>query len=304
MPTHWTYESFQLTDDLQQGDILQPTEELRTVLNDVHPHFLNPKYTAFLVTTQSCDLVIRNKLYPDTKYLNIAVIRPIEAVIHNFLPLVCRPVIEGVYIHETKQYAYMLLERLFNQNEQALGLFYLHPDTAAGIPTASVSLLRVTVTLKADHYKVLQRARVGRLHKEFCNKLGWLVGNLYSRIGTQDWSEQDDRRKELRKMLKETIDISDKDDLIAPRWIPESWVNAAKEKGIDISQLTKENIISELEKIKPPTSKATAISHVDRVVNEVYPSIDKELLKKILNRLNNDQLFSQVFRSIKSEYEN
>jgi hypothetical protein len=59
MPAHWTYEDFRDDSDLFQGDILEPTEDLRSILGQVHPHFLHPKYTGFLLITQSCDLVRR-----------------------------------------------------------------------------------------------------------------------------------------------------------------------------------------------------------------------------------------------------
>jgi hypothetical protein len=132
-----------------------------------------------MLVTQSCDMAVRGNGC-DTRYLSIAVVRPVEAVLHDFLSHVCIPVVEGVYLQETKGEARRLLERLFNQNEQALGLFYLHPDAGAGIDDASVALLRVTVTLRAEHYGVLRLSRRGRLCSEFRSKLGWLVGNLYS----------------------------------------------------------------------------------------------------------------------------
>jgi len=296
MPNHWTYVDFNNNDDLQQGDILRPTVELREVFEEVHPHFLNDKYTAFLLTTQSCDLVIRNKSLPNNRYLNIAVIRPIESVIYKLLPLVCHEVIEGVYLRESKQNAHALLERVFNQNEQALGLYYLHKDNDAGITSPSVALLRVAVTLKIKHYNILKRARVGRLSNEFSNKLGWLIGNLYSRIGTQDWSDPKSRSKELRKMIDEIINENESD--LTPLWIQESWLNAAKENGVEIQQLTKQSILSEINQYKPKPPKLVAIEHVRRIISDV-DVIEEEKLDRILKRLENDELFSMVFKNIK-----
>ena len=60
MSTHWTYEAIPPEADLAQGDILEPTSALREVLREIHPYFLNPKYVAFLVLSQSCDLVRRS----------------------------------------------------------------------------------------------------------------------------------------------------------------------------------------------------------------------------------------------------
>ena len=69
----------------------------------------------------------------------------------------------GVFRMNKKGKARELLERLLDQNEQALGLFYLHSDSDLGIGDPSVAYLRITVALKTDHYPILQGARKGRL---------------------------------------------------------------------------------------------------------------------------------------------
>lgn len=297
MPAHWTYETVSSESDLCQGDILAPTEGLRSVFQQVHPHFLDPKYTSFLIITQSCDLVIR-KGQIDTKYISIAVVRPLEAVLHDCLSIVCKPVAEGVYLKETKGEAFRLLERVFNQNEQALGLFYLHADSEGGIDIPSVALLRVAVTLRADHYPILRSARRGRLSSEFRSKLGWLIGNLYARIGTQDWSDSEERKRELEKLIRQYIDEGED---YAPLWVPNAWVAAAKEKGIDVNKLSKDACVTTLEKYKPPAAKDLAVEHVQRIIREILTNIDDESLRRIRNRLINDQYFSKAFKTAKHE---
>jgi hypothetical protein len=295
---HWTYEAFESGADLLQGDILEPTRQLRSVLDRVHPHFLDPKYLAFLLITQSCDMAVR-KGGCSTKFLNIAVVRPLESVLHDFLQHVCRPVVEGVYLQETKGEARRLLERLFNQNEQSLGLFYLHPDREAGIDISSVSLLRVTVTLRVEHYDVLRQARRGRLCSEFRSKLGWLVGNLYSRIGTEDWSDPPERNKEMEALVKKYLETGD--DELKPVWVPGRWVSAAKEKGIQVESLGRKEASSVLEANRPPEAKAQAIDQAIRVLREVLPVISEETVSRIRNRLNNDPLFARALRAARLE---
>jgi hypothetical protein len=297
MPTHWTYASFKPDDDLCQGDILEPTPELRDIFREAHPHFLDPKYTAFLIITQSCDMVLRKEL-PDTKYLNIAVVRPLEAVLHDFLSQVCQCIASGVYLKESKVNAHQLMERIFNQNEQALGIFYLHPDTDAGIDTPSVSLLRVKITLRVDHYKVLQLARRGRLIPDFRSKLGWLIGNLYSRIGTPDWSDSELKKKQLNKMIKDWIDAEED---YTPTWVPKSYVESATEKGVQLNGLQKNEIIKVLDENKPPEAKEQAVEHVLRVIREVGLKISEDQVRRIGNRLKNDQLFTKAIKNAKFE---
>lgn len=296
MPQHWTYEDFTPDQDLYQGDILSPTEELRSVLKEVHPHFLDQKYSAFLLITQTCDMVIRSG-YCETKYLNIAVVRPLESVIHGFLSQVCSSVVNQVYLKETKYKARDLMERLFNQNEAALGLFYLHNDSTSGIDVPSVSLLRIAVTLRVEHYDILKKARRGRLTAEFRNKLGWLIGNLYARIGTQDWHD-DERKKDLEKLIKQYIDSNEN---FSPAWIPRSWVDKAKDSGVNLELIPKDDIHDELNKYKPLTAKQQTVAQVKRVLSEVIPNIDQDTLQRVVNRLTNDELFSKAIRSAKSE---
>ncbi|NLE60179.1 MAG: hypothetical protein GX616_17655 [Planctomycetes bacterium] len=298
MATHWTYEAIDPGNDLFQGDILEPTQDLREILREVHPHFRDPKYTAFMVITQSCDMALR-KGRCSTKYLSIAVVRPIEAILHDLLDDVCRPVVGGVYLQESKGEARRLFVRLFNQNEQRLGLFYLHPDVEVGIAEPSVALLRVAVALRVDHYAVLRDARRGSLCNEFRSKLGWLVGNLYSRIGTQDWNEPPERQAGLDELLKQCLDPTD--NSLGPVWVPQTWVSAAKEKGIQVEEIDRAELPRVLEAHRPPAAKTRIIEQVLRVAKDVLPGIEEDALRRLCSRLENDSLFSKAVRSAKSE---
>jgi hypothetical protein len=298
MPTHWTYDVVAPDADLAQGDILVPTDELRAVFEQVHRHFLDPKYTGFLVTTQSCDLV-RRRRGCSTRYLTIAVVRQLDDVLHDLLAHICDSVAEGVYLQETKGDATRFLQRLFNQNEQSLGLFYLHKDADAGIAVPSVALLRVGVTLRAEHYQLLVQSRRGRLGPEFTAKLGWLVGNLFSRVGTPDWSKPPERETQLESLIKETLDADGSE--AAPLWVRGAWVAAAKENGCDLANLPKAELRDALQKHKPPAAKDRVIERALEVVGEVIDGVATDDLKRISARLSNDQLFAKALKSAKTE---
>lgn len=190
-PFHWTYRHIDdATSDLQQGDILYPSEELRQVFREVHPFFQDAKYLAFMVITQSCDLVRRKRSTCRAKHIEICVVRDLATVLPRLLEDACGTPIKRVFRHECRRQFDELLERITNQNEQSYGLFYLHPDAEAQVSVASVAMLRISIALRADHYDRVVKARTGRLTGEFQAKLGWLIGNLYSRVGTTDWSEE------------------------------------------------------------------------------------------------------------------
>lgn len=297
MPTHWTYADFAPNDNLMQGDILVPTEELRAVFKEVHPHFLDPKYTGFLITTQSCDMY-RRRGRCSTRYLNIAVVRQLEDVLHDFLTHVCSPVATRAYLQENKGNARLLLERIFNQNEQALGLFYLHADAVAGVAVPSVALLRVGIALRVDHYEILVRSRCGRLGPEFTVKLGWLVGNLYSRVGTEDWSEPPERKRQVDILIRDTLDKGAPDKV--PIWVKESLVQEARNNGVEIEKLSPSELEKELEKHKPVTVKERVITRVAEIVKEVVPDVTEDQIKKLSNRLNNDRIFANALKSAKT----
>ena len=102
-----------------------------------------------------------------------------------------------------------------NQNEQALGLFYLYPDEEVRIAEHSCRhCLQVSVALRAkEHYASLHDARCGRLAAEFQGKLGWLMGNLFSRVGTKDWPKRE--REGLISQLISAAGVPES----SPTWI-------------------------------------------------------------------------------------
>lgn len=230
---HWTYDP-QVEGDLEQGDILRPDAELRRVLETVHPHFSAAKYLAFIVTTQSCDLV-RRRGRATAKYVGIATVRSLESVWLNLLSTVARTHLGGAFFAaKDKTRANELFKRIVDQNEQALGLFYLHPsgDTCIGDP--SVAFLRVTVSLRAEHYETLVAARSARLRPDFRAKFGWLLGNLYARAATRDWGDDTVDRATLDELRATFVDGAG--TVSAPRWVDDDRAKAALKKHLDFGR--------------------------------------------------------------------
>jgi hypothetical protein len=216
----------------------------------------------------------------------LAVIRDLESCLSQFFDSVCEKVLPGVYLKGSRGEAHQLLTRILNQNEQALGLFYLHPDVdTIGISDYAVALLRVTIALRAkEHYELLQRARKGRLAGLFRNKLGWLVGNLYSRVGTPDWADREDGEKKLNEIIKQLIDSD------FYKWVSRSLVNAAIEAGVRIDDIPPDKVIPTLEKYHPVPFK-----------EQVAEAAKKEA-ERILSRIA-DQLLEDIHRDLSLEAE-
>jgi hypothetical protein len=280
MSTHWTYCTPANYSDLQQGDIIGRKDELLEVLKGVHSYFCDERYTAFLVLTQSCDLVRRKRGECKARHISLATIREMDQVLPSMIQELSGSRYQSILLRERKSVAEEFLERLIDQNEQARGLFYLHPAADAGIAVASLAFLRVTITLRQEHYDILTNCRVGRLQPEFSNKLGWLVGNLYSRIGTPDWKDKagDESGSNLVKHY-----LSD----VAPehKWVPEAWVREAEKKEVDLASLT-DNPASELASYAPPSTLEVVLDELHRNAVAVRFDAISGLLKE---RIRGDQ---------------
>jgi hypothetical protein len=292
---HWTYEKIQPDSDLCQGDILEPTEELGNLFNKVHPHFTQPKYLGFFVLTQSCDLGRRkekgNKC--SATHICLSVIRSLQDVIRDSLKNHFGFLAPGVYAQHMKRTVEMMVERLVNQNENTLGLFYLYPNVDAGITSHSVAILRVAISVKAiENYETLVRARVGRLSKEFQPKLGWMVGNLYSRVGVRDWKEEKEGEEE--KIIKEILCFTRKE----PIWLDSRLYKKIIKEHPYFNNLSSTEQAKIIKNSSPTPPKEKAIEIIAKTVKQVSPRIPEDALEKIKNRLINDEQFEAQMKKI------
>ncbi len=262
-PSHWTYCPVAQSEHLQQGDIIRRSPALLRVLKEVLSYFCDERYTAFLVVTQSCDLVQRNAEPCKAEYVNLCVIRELEPYLPTLLEPCCGVGVPGIFDSERRLYADQLLKRIVNQNEQARGLFYLHPDADVEIATASVALLRVSIALRRDHYGMLQECRCGRLGPEYAAKLGWLTGNLYSRVATRDWEDQEQDKaasaKQAQSLLRR-ISLPNEEN-----WVPARWLKAARGKNVDLNSIPVERFRSALSEYAPPDLLDVVLESVQRV---------------------------------------
>ena len=185
-----------------------------------------------------------------------------------------------------KSSAKQLLERIFNQNEQAQGLFYFHGDSDAGISVNSVALLRVSVSLDSiNHYETIKKSRKGRLKTSFQNKLGWLSGNLYSRIATPDWADAPGGSSQFDRLIEFFVEGDKSNKNI---WTPPSWLNAAKGAGIDFTSIDRDLWEENLERHAPPHPKEIALNSIKEVVPQVMESIRSEQLGELADVVIND----------------
>ena len=294
---HWSYAE-SASGDLFQGDILLPTEAFRKSLEFVHPWFNDPKYLGFIVISQTCDLVRRNSETCKTPYVEIAVVRPLRAYLLSMLRQHCEWIGDRYFPSTERNRANELLDRVMNQNEAALGLYYLHPEAAIGIAEEAVALLRVSIALRsAEHYNTLLSARRGRLDPEFANKLGWICGNLYSRVGIKDWNESEDDKKSASFIRRILLDESND---FGPKFLecPRAFLEGLKKGTINLRNATASEIEAKVAGFPAKTYKEKALDAIEQVLEN--QGIDFEKRVNIRNNLKNDRAFSDAVRSGKT----
>jgi hypothetical protein len=291
MPVHWTYDAFEPIADLAQGDIIEPTPELQVVLRNVHPHFLDPKYVSFMVLSQSCDLVRRAGYRRQP--INLCVIRELNSIAARLLELRCGSTIDGLFRLESQNDARQFLDRVINQNEQIVGLFYLHPDADAGISTASVALLRVAIALRTEHYDALISSRRGRLRPEFQAKLGWLIGNLYSRVGTEDWHESSSRQIAQDQIINDVLSG------LAVEWASSQALKKAKKANFSVVGKSREEVRAAIQTFEPFPLDQLLLKAFQRILATEDLGIDLDTQRKVFNRLRNDSEMSELFQRMK-----
>lgn len=198
--------------------------------------------------------------------------------------------VPGLYCEETRPKAEQLLARVFNQNAQAEGVFYLHPLARARIAVPSVGLLQVSVALKShEHYDQLLKARSGRLADQFQSKLGWLIGNLFSRVATRDWDEP-----AWKAMATAFLEPSDYVGDARPRWASRQQVRSAMKAKVEIAGKSADEVVACLTAHKPTPPKEVAIDRAVSLVKEVVVDVSEEQLGVIKNRLASDPIFESA----------
>lgn len=237
---HWTYAA-DLTPDLEQGDILLPNPGLKAALSQAHPWFTNPKYIGFMVISQTCDLVRRDGGRCKTPFVEIAAIRSFQGYLRRLMHKQFQSVAGDCFPASDDGRALDLMDRIINQNESANGIFYLHPEERVQISEHAIVLLRVTVALKAElHYETLLSARTGRLEREFADKMGWLCGNLYARVGVRDWKENSQSRSRAEEIKRALL--SHPTEGVEFMNFPKRMLDDIKEGKLDVSKLSREKI--------------------------------------------------------------
>ncbi len=207
---HWTYKEPPFDPDLEQGDILSCSDYITTILQKYHPYYADhPLNDFFIVLTQSCDLTRRNNEIK-TPYVTLAPVRPLRAIIERESNRYLRNVKPGAKPFATVQDKNRLeefLERIFNNNNPRY--FFLERQPDMQLPEDMCAVLSLGISIKAEHYEECLKARILQLKPAFQAKLGWLVGHSFSRVATNDWTDESLRAKTEQTLNKAAVWLND-----------------------------------------------------------------------------------------------
>jgi hypothetical protein len=284
-----------------QGDLLEKTEALNTALALAHPYYASHEHNRyFLVLTQSCDLV-KGRGYQGpckARYISLAPVRPISVVLERAIETEKCSVLSKhipVCSARSKQRITQLLERIINNNEA--DYFYLQREPLHGLAEDCCAFLRLPIAFRAvEHYDTCLAARLLSLAEPFQAKLGWLAGQLFSRVGTQDWPapELSKRIKEITSDVAVWIEDKKMDDL---RRLGDKWSEENPGTTLDADVLRR--LIKSV-----PDKKDKVLKRVEEIIKAASENsaadgsfaLSGERLSKLLLQLRNDQVISQLLR--------
>lgn len=298
MDTHFTYRIPENLKSLNQGDILHKTHDICELLEDVHQHYLKDDYKYFIVLTQSCDLVLRKNGNCKARYITLAAVRPLDTAFDRELHACQKHYFEsvgGMCSLDYKARIYQFLEKVFNNNHTEY--FYLHEDETVAFPESCCAFLRLSIAVRADeHYEKCLNAKFVELTEEFRAKLGWLVGNLYSRVGTKDWVPDNCTTPEFRKLINQQLERK-------VLWIEKKRLNKLKrhlkDNSVDITKLSQDEIRMIVEEVHIPSitdKKKSILKSIESIISKSNIIKDGANISRVISRIDTDEVFSSYFK--------
>lgn len=285
---HFTYDGQPSKSELMQGDVLERTPALNQLLLEVHPYYSNhPKNLYFMVLTQSCDLVRRQPGGRKATYISIAPVRTLDYVVERYIQQASTASVKAdlpVIGSKSKTKASEFLQRLFNNNEP--GYFFLCANDT-NLNTDCVAFLQLSIAIKADlHFQTCLDAKILQLDQTFQAKLGWLFGQLYSRVGTTDWPLED-----LKAKIKNVLND-------AAIWVEESKIGALEATYQKLSEHESNAVMTEQDISKAvssaPTKKQLVLDQAEKVISAALGPARHNEVTLLRRRLESDSALTSL----------
>lgn len=282
---HFTYNETPDATSLYQGDLIRRTTAVDAMLREVHPHYhRKDDYRYLIVLTQSCDLVRRppGNLTP-ARYISLAAVRPFELVLTREIAKYQRDPkarAGGFCDSGSRGRVHDFLERLFNNNESEY--FYLNEDATIGLHEPYCAFLALSIAVKSElHYDTLLAAKFCQLKDTFQHKLGWLLGNRYSRVGTDDWVPTACSSAEFESRINKVLDGH-------AAWIPKEHQKALLKRLKNVADVTPAVVEPHLEEVRRtiPKKKDVVVTAVGEILSDL--KVADDVIAKAKLRIESD----------------
>lgn len=180
------------TQFLEQGDLIpRSAPVIDQVLRRYHSYHVDKAANEmFAVLTQSCDLV-KHDGKPKTRYIALAPLRPLRLILNREFRDFLVETPGGLYVLgsvETQGRYDDFLAKLINNNDSRYFFVPQRPDLQ--IAEDMCVMLPLSMSIRVDHYDACLAGRVAQITDLFQAKLGWLLGQQFSRVGTPDWTPE------------------------------------------------------------------------------------------------------------------
>lgn len=287
---------------LTQGDVIARAEEVVQRIGQAHQYYADaPDYTHFVVLTQSCDLVRRQGQFK-APYITVAAAKPFRKTVQDFFDSQAKT-IEGAdfsfYSEAISSKAKQLIERHINNTESEF--FFLPKSGHPNIPEDLVVFLRLTIALRKEHYDALAHSKIAELADVFQAKLGWLKGNIYSRVATPDLEDRGMNATEIKaKFYGEYIP---KDQMV---WLSSLQAQLLRKlvkdkKAILGRNVTTDEVLGLIESEVPEDSQIIAQNIVERLKkNKLLQEDNVDLAKQFARVIANEPSFKSLVKATNS----
>ena len=148
----------------------------------------------------------------------------------------------------------------------------------------------LSIAIKSNfHYDACLNSKILELTDAFKAKLGWLVGRIYSRVGTQDWVPS----CVTKEGFSEIIDKLLEENIV---WIDKKVINKLKgEYSAEISSMSPSEIQELASSIEIKKDRDVFLDQSRKILNDSGFIADNTKIDKIVTRINNDPLVKQKF---------
>lgn len=284
---HFTYVLEKDSTSLYQGDLFYRTDDINEIIKKSHPQFNDDSNVYFALLTQTCDLVRRDEGNCKARQLTFAAVRELnttmEAEVDKYKISKLQKKFNLLDDHSRKQIQ-QFVERLLNNNES--GYFFYARDIDLGLKGDFCALLELTFTLDSkEYYDIFLKAKFMQLNDSFQHKLGYLIGNNFMRVGTEDWVPNHLNETQFEEKLTDLI--GDNFVLVNKKILQ---VLKKQTSHLDVNEITD----AEFENIQK-----IAEEEVNNQKEEVYSEIRATLLTFISDETQVSKIINKLKSNIK-----